>query len=222
MVELYEAAFSSVNVVYSTLLIVICIYWLIVVLGVIDLDALDLNLDVDADVDPGLDVDADGDVGAATTEGGFSWLAYFNVAEVPIMFFATIVVLVMWIVSIEVNRWLDSWNVVDYRGWLAVALAVPNFVFALHVAKFLLYPVKHMSRRRQQITRLDGKTCLVTTLEVNGEFGRCEMPKAEGSLILEARTRGGEVLKKGDPATVVEHVEEGSRGYYVVTRQTWK
>ena len=222
MLELYEAAFSSVNAVYSTLLVVTCVYWLVVILGVIDLDTLDLNLDVDADVDAGLDVDGDGDFGAATSQGGFSWLAYFNVAEVPIMFFATIVVLVMWIVSLQVNRWLDVWGVEHYRGWLAVGLALPNFVFAMHVAKFLLYPVKRMNRRKQQITRLDGKTCLVTTLEVTSEFGRCEMPKEEGSLILEARTRNGEVLKKGEPAVVLEHVEQGSRSYYVVTKQTWE
>ena len=216
MAELYEAAFSGVNVVYSTMLMLICIYWLVVILGVIDFDTLDVDLDVDADAD------IDGDFGGGTTEGGFSWLAYFNVAEVPIMFYMTIVTLVMWVVSVQVNRWLDAWGVDAYRGWIAVGLAVPNLIFALHVAKFLLYPVKRMNRRQPQITRLDGKTCLVTSLEVNGDYGRCEMPKEESSLILEARTRNGEILRQGDPAVIVEHVDEGSANYFVVTKQTWE
>ena len=91
MMELVEHAFSGVNLLYTILLMMVLVYWLIVILGLIDLDAFDLDLD--ADVDGGLDAH----------EGGFSWLAYFNVGEAPIMFFVSIVTLVMWVVSMQVN-----------------------------------------------------------------------------------------------------------------------
>src|SRR5688500_13547879 len=101
MTEFVETAFAGVNVVYTTLLIIVLIYWCIVILGLLDIDSFDLDADVGGD----LDVDA----GAAGHAGGFSWLAFFNVGEVPIMFFASIVVLTMWVVSLQINLWLDSY-----------------------------------------------------------------------------------------------------------------
>ena len=48
MSEIIQAAFSGVNLVYTILLIVMLVYWCIVLLGVIDLDPLGIDLDVDA------------------------------------------------------------------------------------------------------------------------------------------------------------------------------
>jgi hypothetical protein len=222
MLELLEAAFSGVNIVYSMLLILVLIYWCIVILGVLDLDAFDL----DADVDVGGDFDLDGDIDAGVegTEGAFSWLAFFNVGEVPIMFFVTIVALTMWVVSVQANSVLDKhatgW-VADHRGLVAAALAVPNLIFALFLAKFLVLPVKKMRQRPAQVTKLEGKVCLVTSPEVTDKYGWCETPKEEGSLILNARTQNGEILKKGDAAEVIEHVVGGDEDFYVVTKKIW-
>lgn len=229
MTELIEAAFSGVNLVYTILLIVMLAYWLIVLLGVVDLDPFGFDLDVDAG---GADVGADVDAGAGGEAGGdaaggdgFSWLYYFNVGEVPIMIYASILIITMWIVSLQVNYWLDSQQAAwaaGYRGWIAAALFVPNLIFAFFVAKLILTPVRRLRQHRQQPTRLEGKTCLVTSLEVNETFGRCEMPKTDGSLILNVRTRGGEVLQKGDAAEILEQVHEGDVEYYVVTRKVWE
>ena len=210
MMELVEQAFSGVNLLYTILLLMVLVYWLIVILGLIDLDAFDLDLD--ADVDGGLDAH----------EGGFSWLAYFNVGEAPIMFFVSIVALVMWVVSMQVNSWLDSAatsTLAANRGWLAVAIAPLNLAFALFVAKFLMLPARRLRGREARRPSLIGKTCLVTSLEVTDAKGRCELPKHDHSLILEARTRNGEVLHKGDPAEIVETIVDGDHEYFIVTRQ---
>lgn len=217
MNELFEAAFSGLNVVYSTLLILVLLYWCIVILGILDLDSFDLDLDAGAELD--------GDLGVDGTEGAFSWLAFFNLGEVPIMFFVTIVALAMWVVSIEGNRFLDNhatgW-LSEHRGLIALALGPPNFVFAMFLAKFLVLPAKKLRNRPAQVTQLEGKVCLVSSPEVNEQYGRCETPKEAGSLILNARTTGGEVLKKGDPAEVVEHVVRGDEDYYLVTKKVWQ
>jgi hypothetical protein len=47
------------------------------------------------------------------------------------------------------------------------------------------------------------------------------MPKQEGSLILNARTEGGEVLQKGDAVEIVRRVESGNGEYFVVTKKQW-
>jgi hypothetical protein len=216
MFELIESALSGVNVVYTTLLVLVLVYWCIVILGVIDMD----GFDVDASVDAGGDLDAP-DAG----HGGFSWLAFFNAGEVPIMFFVSLVVLTMWVVSMQINYWLDGHSagwIAEHRGWLAAAMAVPNFIFAIFLAKILLIPARRMRQHEPQRTNLVGKTCLVTSLEVTDSFGRCEMPKRDGSLILNVRTRGGEMLTKGDAAEIVELVHEGNQDVYIVTKKAWE
>jgi hypothetical protein len=222
MTELIQAAFSGVNLVYTILLIVMLAYWLVVLLGVIDLDPFGLEMDVDGGGDVG--TDAGGHAGGDAGGDGFSWVNYFNVGEVPVMIYASILVITMWIVSLELNYWLDSYEAVwvaDYRGWIAAGLALPNLLFAAFVAKLVLTPVRRLRQHQPQHTRLEGKTCLVTSLEVNESFGRCEMPKTDGSLILNARTRSGEILHKGDAAEILEQVHEGDVEYYVVTKKMW-
>lgn len=229
MYELYEAAFSGVNVVYTTLLLLTVVYWLIVILGIIDLDTFDLDLDLDLDVDAdvgGFDADGGVDVdgGIEGTAGGFSWLAFFNVGEAPIMIFISIVALSMWIVSIQLNHWIEAYGpswMNDYQGWVAAGLVVPNFVFSLFVAKFLLLPAKRLRERKPQLTKLVGKVGNVTSLEITDQIGRVELPKHEGSLILNARTRGGEVLKKGDAAEILERVESRNGEHFIVTKKQW-
>lgn len=220
MTELIQAAFSGVNLVYTILLIVMLGYWCIVLLGLVDLDPFGFDLDVDADADAGGGTAAGGGAG-----DGFSWLNYFNVGEVPVMIYGSILVITMWIVSLQVNYWLDthpiSW-LSEHRGLLAAALAIPNLLFALFLAKLVLAPVRRMRHQKPQRTHLAGKTCLVTSLEVNETFGRCEMPKQHGSLILNARTRAGEVLQKGDAAEILEEVREGDTEYCVVTKKVWE
>jgi hypothetical protein len=112
--------------------------------------------------------------------------------------------------------------VAEHRGIVAVGLAVPNLIFALLLAKFLLLPVRRLRQRPAQVTRLEGQVCLVTSPEVNDDYGWCVTPKEQGSLILNARTRSGEILQKGEAAEVVEHVAEGDQDYYVVTKKRWE
>ena len=224
MTEYLEFAFSGVNIAYTTLLILILVYWSIVILGLIDLDAFDLDLDVDAggfDADADFDADVAAEGAAEGSAGGFSFLAFFNVGEVPIMFFVSIVVLAMWIVSMQINGWLDAVQidgVQQNRGWIAAALAIPNFIFALFVAKFVVLPLKRLRREHKPVTEHDGKPCLVKSLEVTEKYGQVEIPTDESPLLLNARTEHGEVLHKNDAAQIVRHVFGNEDNYYLVTK----
>lgn len=218
MIELYQAAFSPVNIAYSILLIFILLYWIVVLLGIIDLDALDFDVggDVGLDVGGGLDVDAgvdvDGDlapdVGVA---GGFSMLTFLNVGEVPLMFYASIVGLSMWVVSIQLNAYLAN-----DRLWVAALLFIPNLVFSLLLAKFLVLPAKRLRTRPDPLTQLEGKMCLVKSSEVTERYGQCEIATGESPLLLNTRTQNGEKLIKGDAAEVVKYMRQ--QNVYIVTK----
>ena len=123
MAEVYEHAFSAVNAPYTVLLIVIVVYWSLVIIGILDIDLFDFDVDTDAGIDiEGVEADG-GDVGGA---GGMSVLGFLNVGEVPIMLYASLIILEMWIISMELTEWFGT-----DRAWIAWALVLPNFVFCL-------------------------------------------------------------------------------------------
>jgi hypothetical protein len=211
MIELYETAFSAVNAPYTILLTLVVVYWMLVIIGLMNVDAFDFDLDADV----GLDGDIDGDVGDLSGAGGFSMLGFLNVGEVPVMFYFSIVALLMWVTSMKVNEWFN----LDGNVWFAIALAVPNFIAAVAITKLLLEPIKQYKRRRPPTSSIVGKVCVVKSLEVTEEFGRCEVATDSAPVIVNARTENGEVLKQGDAAIIVRALPEG---FHVVTKQNWE
>ena len=148
--------------------------------------------------------------------GGFSLLGFLNMGEAPIMFYASIVSLCMWVNSVKMNQWFNS----EGSIWFALALAIPNFIFAVLLAKLLLEPVKIYKRQRSRKSSLVGKVCVVKSQEINEGFGRCEVATDSAPIIVNARTENGEVLKQGDSAVIVRQLPE--QGFHIVTKQTWE
>lgn len=62
MKELFEYTFSGINLIPTILLIFVLIYWLIVLIGLIDMNSIDVDVDTDADLDMDTDIDVDTDV----------------------------------------------------------------------------------------------------------------------------------------------------------------
>ena len=72
MNELIQLALHPFNIVYTMLLIIAVLYWLTVIIGVLDINALDINFDLDVDSD----IDIDGEMNAGGGIGGI--LQFFN------------------------------------------------------------------------------------------------------------------------------------------------
>lgn len=62
MNELLNMATSHVNIILTFLLVFTLIYWLLMIIGLVDLESVDLDLDIDSDID--IDVDLDIDIDA--------------------------------------------------------------------------------------------------------------------------------------------------------------
>ena len=66
MDQLLDAALSAVNIPFTVLFVLVLLYWITVIIGLLDIDSLDVDVhaDADFDFDADLDVDADIDVDA--------------------------------------------------------------------------------------------------------------------------------------------------------------
>ena len=207
MNELLETAFSLVNLPYTVLVLVIVVYWLLVIIGLLDISSFDFDIDADADFDADIDV------------GHFPGLGhdiagFLNFGEVPVMFYVSIVVLSMWIGSLEVNRLLGNESI-----WFALALAIPNLITGLLVAKIVTTPFKWLDAGKEENNEFEGKECLVSSTEVTEGFGECEILDADAPIKIFARTANGEVLNKGDAAVIVQRLTPRENVYLVTKYQ---
>ncbi len=75
--ELLELSLNPWVLPFTVMVVLSCVYWLLALLGTIDMDAFDIDLDIDSD--------ADGAMGEPS--GIFaSLLQFINATEVPLMF----------------------------------------------------------------------------------------------------------------------------------------
>lgn len=130
MQELFQVALHPFNLIYTVLMALVILYWLSVILGAVDMSAIDLDVDMDVD----MDVDADTDIAV----GG--WLAsalhFFHFDRLPFMLVMSIVISTAWSMTILTNHY---WS--HYSLPYALALAAPILLVAFVLAKLLSYPL---------------------------------------------------------------------------------
>ena len=230
MLETIKIAVTGVNVVPTFLLGLILFYWLIMILGLVDLDIFDIDADADVDVDVDVDVDADIDVdvdadvdagsdadaGHGGSSGGLlrSLFIFMNVAYVPFMIVISIFIFFVWLIAMLVNI-LPFEN----GGVIAGILLIPNIFISMLLTKVATLPmIKLFKDVKNDIDRgaeTVGRICkLLYDLEP-GRLGQAEINDAEKHLVINVKTNE-EGMKKGMSALVLEKDKE--KNFYMIVR----
>lgn len=202
MVELLHFAFEGVNIIPTVLLIFTVIYWLIVIIGVIDIDAVDVDFDTDVD----LDLDADVEI-----DGLASVLSFFNIGHMPLMIFVTFSVIPLWMATLMVNDWVGIHSFLP-----GLAVFIPAIIGSLFVAKVLTTPIAKFYRRvktETEAVNIVGNICTVK-LPISAErTGQAEIKVNGTSVLISAITRKG-LIGKGESALIIDF-EKDKNVYYV-------
>lgn len=208
MLELLEFSITGVNVIPTVLLIFVLVYWIIVILGVIDVDTVDVDLDLDVDVDVDADVDVEVELG-----GLASVLSFFNIGHMPLMIFITFFSLPLWVSSILVN---DFFGIQSFLPGLVTFF--PLFIGCLFVAKFLTIPIAKFYRKIRQNTEavkyIVGQICIAKLPISESSLSQAEIKVNGTSVLINAKTRNGLSIPKGEKALVIEHNKE-EKFYFV-------
>ncbi|GGK86644.1 OB-fold-containig protein [Rufibacter glacialis] len=196
MQELLQASFSTANVFASGLLVFVLLYWLTVLVGLLDISSLDLDLDLDADME------AD-----SSLAGLDAVLAFFHLGRVPLMIFLSFFALPYWAVSVGVNYALGTTS-----SWVGLLLLLPLMVFCLFVAKFLTYPFVKLFQAMEQEeapnSAFIGQMCTVLLPATNTQVGQAAL-KTDGSpVLLNVKTAHESLVMKGDTALVINYLPE--------------
>ncbi|MFP4106204.1 MAG: hypothetical protein ACLFVU_08955 [Phycisphaerae bacterium] len=225
--EVIQEAFAAPNLLITGLLCLMVLYWLMVILGALDLDFLnfdldadtdvDVDMDVDADFDADADVDADSGLGVEGAESFFeSFLGFFYVGTVPVMILISLFVVCLWTMSMLINHYFNP----GLNFWWGMVLLVPNLLGSLLLVKVVAVPFKEVFKRMREDPNaakpVVGRLCRVVSSEItNAKFGQADVRSQRGAPVrLLVKTAGDEVLHKGDEAVVIRR--DKASGVYTV------
>ena len=226
MTELFREAIAAPNLFYTLLLGMVIFYWLTVIIGVLDFDFLNVDLDIDTDIDLDVDVDVDVDVdaeidvdtGVDINGGGPGFFiqsaTFFNIGSVPFMVFISVLILSMWASSI-----LTNYHFGNSYPWFFFAFLIPNLLGSLFITKIITTPLKafHKGVNQEAISKkgLVGKICKVTLMASSDKNGQAEINFDDQNFLLNVRSSGDESIPKGSQAIIVEYDPE--KNFYLIS-----
>jgi hypothetical protein len=226
------AVLSYPTVIYTTLLGVVLVYWLLALIGLVDFENtgpdLDIggDVDIDVDVDVDVDIDTDLDVGDAGSDihhhvdaepGGnspgtlVSYLVAFGLGGVPISVVISLLTLFGWVICSFAVLWLLPLVPTDILR-LAVGSAVLIGAFALSIpmSAACVRPMRKLFVTHNAISNaaLVGQECVILTGTVDEKFGRAEVSARGAGYHIRVIASTPNNLKRGEMAIILEYDAE--------------
>lgn len=201
MNEYLQHCVTGANLPATLLLALVVGYWLLLLVGALDLEFLDFDLDLDGQPDSPLSV-------------GFLGLRFLNLGRVPLMVWVSVFAAILWVLSMFF--WF-LWDVAQYQpGWWHISqFLLRNVALSVVLTKLATQPLIHVFDQPPEYTpeSLIGKFCEVSTWEATSESGQARFQTDGAPLLLDVRMVAG-TLAKGDRAEIVDYDHE-SRTYLI-------
>jgi len=198
MEQLLEVASQFPTVIYSTLLGIVVVYWIVAMLGLIDLDfSGDAELDIDSDVDTS--------VGSLT-----GLLLTFGLTGVPFTFVISIVILICWLISFYLQFYLLTWLP---SGWLYYLMGVFSdlmvLLISLPITAIVIRPLKGMFKNVETASshNLVGRDATIATGTVSETFGQARLFNNGAEILVDVRCDPEHTFKLGDKVLVIKYLQ---------------
>ena len=188
------------TIVFTGLVMFVTLYWMVSLLGMADMDTVDIG-------------DASGE-GADLTSSGFvsGLLLKFGLYGVPLIVILSLISLIGWLLSYFYTSFLhqnfDS-------GILYYLFGTGALIFVLVISMWLtgmiISPIRKNIARipKRNSTNNVGKIAIVRTLSVTDKHGEAELNDGGAGLILKVRSDNStSLLKKGDRVMLIAYLEE--------------
>lgn len=200
MIQLWHSSIHLVNLPYTLLLGLVVVYWLTVLVGGLEVDALDMS-------------ETDVDISSAGAFEGF--FEYFNLRKVPVSVLVSAFALSLWLIGVLANHYLHNTS----SRLLGLVVFVPNVLVSAHFAKFVTRPLiplfQAMRADAADLRDLVGSRVIVTSSKADGAFGQAEIREDGAPITLTVRT-GGETLPRGTEAVILE--VDSEKQVYIISK----
>ncbi|UZE96195.1 hypothetical protein [Alkalimarinus alittae] len=196
---------ASFPTAFFTFFLVICLlYWLVAVLGLIDLDVLDFDIP-----------DPDGQLGVNQTDLSTpdmlaGLMLKLGLYGVPVTIIVSFIALFGWFTCYFVVHFLFGFIPDGFLRYLAgLPVLLVTLYFSTMLTAYTIRPIRPLFKKASQntVTEVLGRTAIVRTSKVNNSFGEVFLADGGAGLILKARSTGDEVFNKGDRVVLLEYME---------------
>lgn len=190
-----DALFGFPLGILSTLLGLVLAYWVLVLLGALDIDLLDFGVDTDLDLD--LDADA-----AGVGEG---LLGTLGLAGVPLTVSMSLATLFSWLLVALGGNALGETGTLLGTGLLAGGCAG-----GLALARLAVRPLRRAfsSTTVRDRASLVGRVCTISTGRVDEAFGQAVFEDGGADLLVQVRADPGEGLVRGSRALIISRDQD--------------
>lgn len=201
--SIWQLLSSFPTAIPTVLLAVLLIYWLLSIVGVIDLGD---HTHIDLDLDGGHVGHADGHGTDLGTLAGY--LVAFGLGGVPLSVVASVLVFCTWLATALLHRYAIVHVPTDTLRWVAgagvllfsCALAIPITARVLKPMRGLF--VKHAARSNSSLV---GLSCKILTQSVDERFGRAAVDNHGVSLNIRVWARVPNTLVKNADAIILDY-----------------
>ncbi|MAM87350.1 MAG: DUF1449 domain-containing protein [unclassified Hahellaceae] len=215
----YQNIASFPTVIFTFVLAVLALYWLVAVLGIVDIKLLHIDLtQADGTFDSGMD---SGQSGPNALAG---LMLRYGLVGVPVTVILSFVALFGWLISYYTVHLIFPF-VPD--GVLRYLVGIPILSVSLYCAVLctavVIKPLRRFFQQtdQQTIKRVLGQVAIVRTKHVNAGFGEAMLNDGGAGLILKVRATGGQVFARGDRVVLLDYSAE-ENAYRVVSEQEFE
>ena len=223
--ELFLNNLSSFPVVIFTFLLAIIIcYWLLALLGAVDIEMFDLSFEVDLDLEVDGDIGTDIDTNATGLGGVTGFMLKWGLTGVPVTVVVSILVAFSWLICYVIVSIFYPLFLVDkiplefIKTIIGFVLLVISFGLAIPMTSWIIKPIKKVFVTHDAVKKasLIGSECQVKTGHVTPVFGQATYDDGGAGMIFDVRAEVTDEVKKGDWVVLVEYNEE--EGSYLVKK----
>ncbi|RXF06821.1 OB-fold-containig protein [Pseudoalteromonas sp. PS5] len=202
--EFLNTAFTFPTIIFSTLLLIVILFWIIALLGLVDLDILESDVDIEAN----------------TASSSSYWQLAFG--GVPLSISLSIIISLGWIISLYTQQLFAYLlgNGISYY-LIGTVFMLASLIVALPLTALLVRPLRRFFESQETTSKhaLVGLECTIATSRVSSTFGQARVYIQGTEQLIEIRSDEDNTFTIGDSALLIDH--DITTHSYTVAAKPW-
>ena len=193
-------------VVFTFILAIVICYWVLALIGAVDIEIFDADIDLDTEID------------AQSLSGVTGFMLKWGLTGVPVTVVVSILLASSWLVcyvAVSVLFPMLPWGIL--KTLVGSALLLVSFALSIPITAQFIKPLKgiFISHSAAVKSSFIGRECLVKTGTVNEKFGQAEYEDGGAGMLFDVRAHAADGIKKGDKV-IIKDYDENDGSYWVI------